>query len=61
MTDAILEDGKAAWNRLRSRERQTYADWIALGRAIVAGRTVALKLAKTNKPLQQRALGALAG
>jgi hypothetical protein len=45
--DAIA-DGAAAWQHPRERERATWSLWLTLGRALIIGRTEALKIAKTN-------------
>lgn len=42
--------GRAAWSRLRSRERTTWDDWLAVARALVIGREQALRLANRNTP-----------
>jgi hypothetical protein len=41
--------GPSAWERLRSRQRVTFHEWLAVGRAIIIGRTEALKSANTNR------------
>jgi len=33
MTDNVVVDGRAAWHRLRDRERQTFSDWLLIGAA----------------------------
>jgi hypothetical protein len=45
--DAIAA-GRAAWTRLRERERATWADWLDVGRALAIGRTAALTAAGTR-------------
>jgi hypothetical protein len=45
--------GKAAWARLRN-DHATFDDWIAVGRALVIGRTAALKEAGTNAAVGSR-------
>ena len=45
-----VEAGRAAWARLRGRQRKNWADWLAVGAALVVGRASAMKLAQTNKP-----------
>jgi hypothetical protein len=42
--------GRAAWARLRN-DRATFDDWLCVGRALIVGRTVALKEAGTNAPV----------
>jgi hypothetical protein len=41
----IVEQGRSAWERLRSRRRATRDEWLAVGRAIIIGRTEALESA----------------
>jgi hypothetical protein len=47
---ATIADGRAAWDRLKSRERKDWSDWIAVARALAAIRTTALAKAGANKP-----------
>jgi hypothetical protein len=57
---AAVAAGRAAWGRLRARERTTWDDWLAVGRALVIGREIAMALAKTNRPVgatYNRAMG----
>jgi hypothetical protein len=49
MSDAVLTEAREAWTRLRNRERASWSDWLAVGRAIAIGRIEALRAAKTNK------------
>jgi hypothetical protein len=49
MTDTIVQ-GRAAWHRLRDRERATWQDWLTVGEALIIGRTLAMQTAQTNKP-----------
>jgi len=53
MTDVppTVEAGRDAWNRLKSRERTSWADWLAVARALAIGRAEAMKQAKANRPL----------
>jgi hypothetical protein len=44
-----IAEGRAAWSRLRQHERASWSDWLAVGRALAVGRTIALKFAKTNR------------
>jgi hypothetical protein len=58
--DAIVA-GRAAWHRLRDREKATWHDWMIIAEALVVGRTRAMITAQTNKPvgtLYVRAIGA---
>jgi hypothetical protein len=46
--------------RLRERERATWADWLMVARALIIGRSEALKTAKTNRAVgttYNRAMG----
>ncbi len=49
MTDSsdMVAEGRQAWQRLR--QRATWADWLAVGRALLISRTEALKAAGTNR------------
>jgi hypothetical protein len=47
--DDIVRIGQDAWSRLK--QSRTLADWIAVGRAHVIGRTEAMRNAHTNAPL----------
>jgi hypothetical protein len=49
--DDTVSTGRAAWQRLRDRERATWADWLAVGRALIIGRAAAMQEAKANRPL----------
>jgi hypothetical protein len=42
--------GRAAWQRLRNRDRATWSDWRLVAVALQAGRSHCLKQAKTNRP-----------
>jgi hypothetical protein len=50
-TEHIVTNGRAAWARLPDHERRSWSDWIAVGHALVIGRTKAMQKAKTDKPL----------
>lgn len=47
---AVIEQGREAWQRIRSQDRMTWDDWIAVGRALVVGRVVCMKAAQVNEP-----------
>jgi hypothetical protein len=49
-----IEAGRAAWTRLRDRDRATWTDWLDVARALAIGRTEALKAAGTNSPVGTR-------
>jgi hypothetical protein len=44
-----IDLARAAWQRLRN-ERQTFADWVLIGRALAIGRAVIMRQANANKP-----------
>jgi hypothetical protein len=50
----IVEQGRSAWERLRSRRRATREEWLAVGRAIIIGRTEALESANTIRSSASR-------
>jgi hypothetical protein len=52
--NTTIAAGRDAWQRLRERERATWSDWLIVGRALIIGRTEALKIAKTNCPVGSR-------
>jgi hypothetical protein len=54
MTDAAIEAGREAWQRLREAPRATWTDWLMVARALIIGRTEALELANTNRPVGTR-------
>ena len=55
MTDVDqIAEGREAWARIRGHERKDWLDWLAVGRALVIGRTEALKIAQTNRPVGSR-------
>jgi len=59
MSDAVIA-GKAAWRRLRDREKSSWEDWMLIAEALVVGRTRAMMTAQRNKPvgtLYVRAIG----
>jgi hypothetical protein len=49
MSDAVSE-GREAWTRLKDRERATWDDWIAVGKALIIGRASCMSMAQTNAP-----------
>ncbi|WP_316234230.1 hypothetical protein [Bradyrhizobium sp. SZCCHNR1098] len=51
MSDAsIIAEGKAAWQRLKDQSRATFADWVAIGRALQAARRECMARARVNAP-----------
>jgi hypothetical protein len=47
---AAINAGKAAWLRIKDRDRATYDDYLLLGEALVVARTACMKKAGTNVP-----------
>jgi hypothetical protein len=47
-TEILVSRGREAWRTLRNDE--TWEKWIAIGRAIDAGRTAIMRLLNTNQP-----------
>src|ERR1700694_1146078 len=47
---AAIDEGKAAWLRLKERNRKVWPDWISVGHALVAGRSEVMQAAETNSP-----------
>lgn len=52
-TDQITE-GKAAWQRLRERERKSWSDWLLVGEALLLLRAKAMATAQANRPMGSR-------
>jgi hypothetical protein len=52
MTDqaAIVCEGREAVSRIRDRAKQTFDDWLLVGKALVIGRTSSMAQAKVNVP-----------
>jgi hypothetical protein len=46
--DRIGRAGQAAWKRLQ--KCKSWSDWMAVGEALLAGRTLAMQKAETNRP-----------
>jgi hypothetical protein len=58
----IIDQGRAAWDRLRVHARKSWGDWLAVGYALRVLRQDALLEAKTDKPygkIYTRAFGRL--
>jgi len=53
MIDSVdhVAAGRAAWARIRDHGRKNFDDWIAVGRALVIGRTEAMQKAQANRPI----------
>jgi hypothetical protein len=50
MTEAAVNEGRAAWSRIKDREKATWDDWIAVGRALMIGRAACMSIANVNVP-----------
>jgi len=52
MTDqgAIVTEGREAVSRIRDRARQTFDDWMLVGKALVVGRAACMAEARVNVP-----------
>jgi hypothetical protein len=46
---ATIEAGAKAWARLSRSQRTSWADWIAVARALAIGKASAMKIAQTNR------------
>jgi hypothetical protein len=47
-TETVVSRGRAAWKSLRQDE--TWEKWVAIGRAIEAGKTAIMRILNTNQP-----------
>jgi hypothetical protein len=43
--------GRAAWERIKGRDRATWGDWIDVARSLAIGRAETMKAANTNRPV----------
>lgn len=50
MTDAIVTEARAAWARIKDRDKATFDDWLVIGRALVAARQQCMAKAGVNSP-----------
>jgi hypothetical protein len=50
-TNDPIADGKAAWQRLKTNERTSWADWVLIARALEIGRGEARKMARADAPV----------
>lgn len=50
MIDPIIADAREAWARIKDRDRATFADWLAIGRALIAARQECMAKAGVNSP-----------
>lgn len=53
-TLAQIEEGRAAWGRLRERGRREWADWVAIGKALEIAKRQCLQAAGCTTPYGQR-------
>jgi len=49
MTSEIVRQGRAAWGRLK-KGNGDWADWILVGAALLEGRKIAMRNARTDRP-----------
>jgi len=49
MTSEIVRQGRAAWGRLKTGNGD-WADWILVGAALLEGRKIAMRNARTDRP-----------
>jgi hypothetical protein len=47
--DTIAE-ARAAWSRIKNRDKSTFQDWVAIGRGLLAARAECMTRAKVNSP-----------
>ncbi|WP_354220368.1 hypothetical protein [Bradyrhizobium sp. F1.4.3] len=50
MSDATIIEAQAAWQRIKDRDKPTFDDWLAIGRALIAGRQECIAKAGVNTP-----------
>jgi hypothetical protein len=51
MSDSgTIDAGRAAWARIKENARTSWNDWVLIGKALIAGRSEAMKAAKINRP-----------
>lgn len=46
----VIAEGRAAWARIKDRDKASFDDWIAIGRALIAARRACMTRAKVNSP-----------
>ena len=49
MSNAVVAEARLAWARIRENGRRDWDDWILIAQALAAGRSEALKAARTNR------------
>jgi hypothetical protein len=50
MSDDVVTAGREAVSRIRDRARQSFDDWLLVGKALVVGRAACMAAAKVNVP-----------
>jgi hypothetical protein len=49
-TDDTVAEARAAWARIKENARTSWNDWVLIGKALISGRSEAMKAAKINRP-----------
>ncbi|MES5485942.1 hypothetical protein QMZ05_24580 [Bradyrhizobium sp. INPA03-11B] len=49
-TSDLISLGREAWQRIQHRDKATFDDWIAIGKALIAGRQECMAKAGVNSP-----------
>jgi hypothetical protein len=49
-----IADARAAWQRLKRRQRASWHDWLCIARALAVGRSTVLQAAGTSRPVGSR-------
>jgi hypothetical protein len=47
---SIIAEGRAAWQRIKNRDKNTFSDWVAIGRCLIEGRRQCMAKAQVNSP-----------
>jgi hypothetical protein len=50
MSDAVIAEGRQAWQAIKGQGKVTFEAWTLVGRALIAGRTACMQRAKVNTP-----------
>lgn len=45
-----ISEARAAWQRIKDRDKASFEDWLAIGRALIAGRQECMAKAGVNSP-----------
>ena len=53
-TQTVIQRGQAAWQRLLSKEQETWSDWLAIGEAIEEASTAMMRALGLNRPEGKR-------